>query len=403
MRYFIYPLLLLLACTTPDRKLPDSAEMLVAGAGARAIETRPTSDSVRSCLYSWAGATLDSSCSITRSRTDTIVDTLLVTLPSKPVTWASKCLAQTGPRITLTGTRTTRVDSRPPPKGTGPLAPGTVIDARGASWALTGSAGRFPLNHNAGCWVGGYTISPLGVDTTWDAYHSAQAQIVACAKGQTCIVEGFTAENYGDGITFAYGPNDASWEVRHSHLITSGDDCIENDALQAGLIEETYCDGAYVALSVRPIESQENTITGAGKLVKIRNSLFRMRQQRGVFVADSMKPPPPMPRFGQIFKVGVVRPDLNIGLDVEGSYFLLEGLGSSPGAMCLNQKNTLKRSVGNTLVWTGAGPYPCLPLPSGFTLTTDKTVWYAAEFAWYVNHQNLPTPVDRPIVVTGRF
>jgi hypothetical protein len=36
----------------------------------------------------------------------------------------------------------------------------------------------------------------------------------------------------------------------------------------------------------------------------------------------------------------------------------------------------------------GRVPYPCLPLPSGFTLTTDKTVWYAAEFAWYVNHQN---------------
>jgi hypothetical protein len=68
----------------------------------------------------------------------------------------------------------------------------------------------------------------------------------------------------------------------------------------------------------------------------------------------------------KIFKVGSPRPDRNIGLDIEGSYFLVEGLGSSPGAMCLNQQNTLKRSVGNT-------------------------VWYAAEFAWYVNHQNLPT------------
>src|ERR671923_249513 len=75
---------------------------------------------------------------------------------------------------------------------------------------------------------------------------------------------------------------------------------------------------------------------------------------------------PPSPRFGQIFKVGVVRPERNIGLDIEGSYFLVEGLGSSPGAMCLDQQNTLKRSVRNTLIWTGAGPYPCLPLPTGF-------------------------------------
>jgi hypothetical protein len=38
------------------------------------------------------------------------------------------------------------------------------------------------------------------------------------------------------------------------------------------------------------------------------------------------------------------------------------------------------------IVWLGPGEYPCLPLPPGWTLTTDRRVWDDAVAAWTARH-----------------
>jgi hypothetical protein len=46
----------------------------------------------------------------------------------------------------------------------------------------------------------------------------------------------------------------------------------------------------------------------------------------------------------------------------------------------------LESCSGNVMVWLGDGPFPGPPLPSCFTVTTDRTVWDDAVAAWKARH-----------------
>ena len=52
------------------------------------------------------------------------------------------------------------------------------------------------------------------------------------------------------------------------------------------------------------------------------------------------------------------------------------------GTLCLAPPGKLAASANNVIVWLGPGDYPCLPLPPGWTLTTDRRVWDDAVSAW---------------------
>ena len=295
---------------------------------------------------------------------DTATLTVAPPLPELPAT-ANSCLTQSGPLVTLAGDRTSRYDSR-----SKPLAAQARVDARRATWTavnayvISFSAGK------GGCWSGGKVQGKWGPSTVWDVYHSTFALY---AYGLNTRVEGFRVDNYGDAVRFNGTDN---WSLRASWFTNIHDDCVENDMLAGGLIEDVLMDGCYVGISVRPGKSQLTSVNGSGKTVTIRNSLLRLKKFPLTAAAPNTS--------GGFIKAENRQPAKNVNLVYEGNVFRADAKPGT-GTLCLNQHNMVTSSKDNILVWLGTGAYPCT-LPPGWTLTRDVKVWDNAVAAWKARH-----------------
>ena len=292
--------------------------------------------------------------------------TLIVTVaqPELPNT-ANSCLSQSGPLVTLAGGMTDRYDSR-----SKPLAAQARVDARRATWTAVNA---YVINFSAGkggCWSGGTVQGKWGPSTVWDVYHSTFALY---AYGLNTRVEGFRVDNYGDAVRFNGTDN---WSLRASWFTNIHDDCVENDMLAGGLIEDVLMDGCYVGISVRPGKAQLTSVNGSGKTVTIRNSLLRLKKFPLTAAAPNTS--------GGFIKAENRQPAKNVNLVYEGNVFRADALPGT-GSLCLNQHNKVTHSTGNILVWLGSGNYPCT-LPPGWTLTRDVKVWDNAVAAWKARH-----------------
>src|SRR5262249_42883267 len=89
-------------------------------------------------------------------------------------------------------------------------------------------------------------------------------------------VEGVRIDDVTDGLRpRGVGP----FVIRAAWLSYVRDDCVENDHLEGGLIDDVLFDGCYVALSERP--SPDSTLDGHENLVTIRRSLIRLQAMPG--------------------------------------------------------------------------------------------------------------------------
>lgn len=296
---------------------------------------------------------------------DTASLTIAAPLPGLP-TAGSACLARsTGTLVTLSGDMTSRYDSR-----SQPLAAGARVDAIRATWKAVDA---YAINFSAGsdaCWSGGTVQGTWGPSTVWDVYHSTFGMY---AYGSKTTVEAFRVDNYGDAVRFNGTDN---WTLRASWFTNIHDDCIENDMLKSGVIEDVLMDGCYVGISVRPGAAQLASVNGSGETVTIRNSLLRLKAFPLTAAAPNTS--------GGFIKAENREPEKNVSLVYEGNVFRADALPGT-GTLCLNQHNMVTRSSGNIIVWLGAGNYPCT-LPPGWTLTRDVRVWDDAVAAWKARH-----------------
>jgi hypothetical protein len=157
------------------------------------------------------------------------------------------------------------------------------------------------------------------------------------------------------------------------------DDCVENDHVFGGLIEDSLFDGCYVVFASRPTA---NIISagyyGRNETVVMRNNLLRLEPQ-------------PKPRkglysdfgSGNIFKMH----DLSPKMELHGNIFMAEKLGQGGKDSMLLPKN-LGSCSNNVMVWLGPGDYP-ISLPSCFTVTKDRSVWDNAVAAWKASHPHV--------------
>jgi hypothetical protein len=259
------------------------------------------------------------------------------------------------------------------------MAPGERIDARAAAF-IGSSSNRYPINLGGGsgaCIAGGRVTGSYDRNASWDAMHDVNNAAIRM-ENDVFLVDGLRVDNVTDGIRPVGGP----FTIRQVWLSYIRDDCVENDHVQSGVIEDSLFDGCYVAVAERP---SSNIISdgydGRGGLLTIRRSLLRLE-------------PMPHPRggdasergHGQFFKWH----DLSTDLALHDNVFLAEQVGQS-GGDAMGMPDTLTGCSNNVMVWLGPGSYPA-PLPSCFTVTKDRAVWDRAVADWKQRHPHVGAP-----------
>jgi len=254
------------------------------------------------------------------------------------------------------------------------LATGTRIDARNAAF-LGSPTNHYPINLAGGldaCIAGGQVLGQYDRTRSWDSMHAENNAGIAFVNS-AFTVDGLRIDNVTDGIR-PEAP--APFTVRHTWLSYIRDDCVENDHVQGGLIEDSLFDGCYVGLSERPTSSIiADGWDGRGQLVTIRRTLIHLAAMPG-------------PRNGAATALGhegfFKWSDLATNLALHDNVFMADQVGQG-GARSMGMPATLTACSNNVMVWLGPGSYPA-PLPSCFTITTDRTVWDRAVTAWKQAH-----------------
>jgi hypothetical protein len=291
--------------------------------------------------------------------------------------WATQCLNRPGTTTTISGAQgTNQFDSRANPI-TG------KVNATTASWLLTSTSNKYAIIwalNTGGCWSGGSVKSgwPEPPDaTSWDFYHSSAGMNVL---GASALVEALRVDRYGDAVRFTQ-PEDSNFTLRSSWFSNIHDDCIENDRLHAGLIDDVLFDGCYNAFSARAANAYQDSVDGSARTVTVKNSLVRLQRQTGVASG-------PSPSSAGFFKVENQLVSKNVHWVLQNNIFRADGPAGT-GTLCLNQHSKFT-ATNNTIVWLGSGSYPCPDtLPSGWTLTTDPAVWDNAVASWKSSHPGL--------------
>ena len=198
-------------------------------------------------------------------------------------------------------------------------------------------------------------------------------------------MENIRVHNYGDGISFSRGNPSYSFHIIGAYMTHIRDDCVQNDYMYSGLIEDSLFDGCYTAFSAKA-QNSSSDYDGSQNVWTIRNSLIRLEPMEKVYHDRGL-----IPGHGAFFKWN--KGDNNSPqLALHNNVFRVDQLSNSSDGLGL-PKGKLVSCSDNVVVWLGDGPYPD-PLPETFdgkqcfTITTDKTVWDKALDNW-MNRHNL--------------
>jgi len=272
--------------------------------------------------------------------------------------------------ITLSGTLST-------PYTNNGLLDGTRLDARQATF-LPSPTDLYPVNLGGGsaiCVAGGVELGQYDRTLSWAEMHSINNAGLRF-ENPFFTVENIRIDNVEDGIRPVAGP----FTIRGAWLSYIRDDCVENDHVQPGLIDDSLFDGCYVAISERPSPAiAASGFDGHNDLMTIQNSLLRLGRMpgpRGGLATDLGN--------GQFFKWS----SLATKLELDNNVFMAEQVGQS-GADTMGVPASLVSCSNNVMVWLGGGPYPA-PLPPCFTVTNDRGVWDDAVAAWKLQHGVAP-------------
>ena len=248
----------------------------------------------------------------------------------------------------------------------------SAVDAQTAIWLQTDN---WPVSFAGGagaCWLGGQVFGTYPQNTRWDQFHHTGG--LNFQNDRMTIVD-LRVHNYGDGIRVRAGAKD--FMITGAHLSFIHDDCIENDQLYSGTVEQSFLDGCYVAFSARP--SSGDQVDGRTNTYTIQNNVVRLQAMPTVYKGKA-------PGHGGFFKWedgAHVSPKLVVAnnvfrVDSKPNHQTL-GLPSGYEVKCSN----------NVVVWLGKGRYPDR-LPKCFKVTRDLRVWDRAVSQWRAAHPGSP-------------
>lgn len=273
---------------------------------------------------------------------------------------------------------------------------GGGIDARAATWDLR-SDYPFYVQDGAGpdiCIVGGRVSDTLSHETTpWATWKVGTGFLGTTPRLQ---IAGMHLANVGDGFRFARGAE--GWSLRGVRVTDAHDDCIEDDDMLSGTVDDSYLGGCFVLFSARDDDIEGTPVMGFDRKVRFTSSLLWSKDMPFDYRGGTNDNGAPWklgngpsdghhglsPRLG--FHDTIIRFD---SPPVEGDLALPsvdhDGDPATPVVPYLDEGDC----SGNTIVWTGEGApgawadsYP----PSCFTITTDVSVWDRAVARWEADH-----------------
>jgi hypothetical protein len=296
--------------------------------------------------------------------------TAAITVTARPL-----CVDQTGPTITVSGAQTSFDNTN--------MASATKVDASTAQFFPAGATVVAHVGGASGiCWHGGEILGDLPPSTPWATMHDSYGIDVDGASFQ---LEHLRIFDTGDGVTMD-SQGDVTWLWRDVYFKYMRDDCVENDFLNSGTIENSFFDGCYSGFSSR---SYTSALDGSNNVVVLRNTLFRVQ---------AMDQGYRRPGHGGFWKWESKAPRI----DLYNTVFLTDGPTIEDDAI-LPPPGKLRNCSGNVMIWLGSGAFP-EPLPSQpgcFTLLTGaagQQYWDSAVAAWEAAHPNLLTDIAPPIV-----
>ena len=289
------------------------------------------------------------------------------------------------------------------------------------TWNLTGavwnsaptSAHYYPVRSDAftkGCIVGGSVDGGVPKSATRDQWYNGEdggtrlggeafRQTLTNTSGNWLVLRNTHAEDIED----AYDPNGTSTAhtmyLDHVEARYIRDDCIEDEGTGTSekpmnvVINNSLFDGCFTGFAERPTWSNSASQNGSGaQSLTVDNSLMYIQPQ------------PLGPNYCSSSKVSSGRctptGTSNVWLGAHGIWKwsaaaaknvtirnTIFRLDQASYSSCASQQWPAGTYQNVKLVWTGSGSYATAGgcknvLPSGVTLTTDKSVWDNAKSAW---------------------
>ena len=299
-----------------------------------------------------------------------------------PTPSSASCLGGDAPLVTLSGNYNAQVTVRN-------KSGGVRVDARGAQFLNRAGPGSpsFLTNTNTGsfCLHGGFMDIGLSDTADWNTFHSAAGLILY--NTPNAVIENLTIHQTSDGITIK--DNNPNWVFRDSYIRHAGDDGVENDRFNDGLVDDVLIDWAFTGLSCR----KEKSVTDVNYDFKVQNTLIALKPQVGTYEAYMGRST--TPGHNQLFKV-TQNVTKGCRLVLRDNVFLISKYAGKidPSEDPKVNYDVLDRAAcqghKNTIVYTGGESWYLKELraaaPECFEITTDIGVWKAARARWFDRH-----------------
>jgi hypothetical protein len=287
-----------------------------------------------------------------------------------PSSAAGTCLEESSDVVDLSGTFRA-YDNRDG------FSAGTTVDASGSVFTRSdGNYTAFRLYNAEGvCIHGGLFDNLVDADSDWA--FAKQHTGLAFRYSDNITVENVAIVRTGDGLSFGEGVSD--WTVRSSYIQRAMDDTVENDYMEAGLVDDVLVDHTFAFISSR-VGSSRRGDSYAGGTVTVQNSLVRLAPQNA---ADGGF------RGGRLWKWEKYAEE-PAKLVIRNNVFMFEPGEYSdtyldPADDPDIDYDVILEAEGNVVVWLGEGPFPSR-VPEGFTVVTDRGVWEDARSDWFDAH-----------------
>ncbi len=282
------------------------------------------------------------------------------------------------------------------------LADGTTVDARGRTFDdseldANGFGVGVKFHNPVGsrddlCMLGGTITSGIDPEATpWTTWHRVAGLTVLTADFH---VVGTRIYNQGDGIEF--DPTATNWRVTGVRIDgangASGyihDDCIQNDAMNSGVVDDSKFDGCTVFMSA--MDNSSPFWDGGSNRVEVKNSLVWVRPYHNSYNTAKYG----YDRHGGFFKwaSNPAKDGVAPKLDVHDSTFRADDpgafggnangfLGLPPGTTCNNV------TLVNSQTWPAAELASWTSQCTNLTLATTST-WNAKVSTWDADHPAL--------------
>ena len=271
--------------------------------------------------------------------------------------------------LTPPGTITSKYSPDPPSN--------TTFDASRSTWRPDLST--YPIGIDTAsariCWYDGAVLGSIPAGMTWEEAHSFNQPCVRMVATDWMVLDGIRCHNTGDGFRVRetrIGAQNVTMTVRNTFFSRIRDDCMENDDVVGGLLQDNLWQGCNTGISEQP--------TGGSFSQPAGERLVLDHMLMGLWI----NPHEGGPGQNSLFKWSTSANDLVI----KCSIFKVDTM-SLNHAKSMEVPATINDAAcpdkPTTIVWLGGGPYPG-DLPRGIRVTSNIGVWTRAVSAWKCSH-----------------